>query len=400
VDDAQSRNIEKIIKEQNECSRKVVLKQLSTLHADHSRRGLTSSGATLKAALEIFREQASHFLASLVSHIAPMNHGEESFAMISAGLYQFRLFLEDELNRVAKATSDTIDNKTEAEGFAAAVANIWTEVCSNLASELDHHRPEFVVATIENPAENTGLVTDHDAAGSRLASFWHQMWSDMAIQLLSGDLQPDEEPDIVHAMNKWFNDHQIEACEAEVLGCAHRLWFNYQALQQQVSRDEPDQADHSQWNVPAPTIEAWTTAETQDDCDSPAEGNLFVGDDGVIRRERRTALRSRCDCPAQLRLPSGDRDGQLTNISVGGASLQLSNPPRPGTTALLTWKAHEMYCDVTWAKDKACGLKFEKPIPRSVTCETTGQDIAAVEFAADANNIPLGRKRMRTRLAH
>lgn len=400
MDEAQCKKIQKIIDQQDESSRKVVLKQLSTVHADHSRRGLTSSGATLKAALDIFQEQASHFLASLVSHIAPMNLGEESFAMISAGVYQFRLFLEDELNRVAQATSDTIDNKVEAGGFTAAVANIWTEVCSNLASELEHHRTAFVVRTIEMPVENTRTVIDEDEAARTVAPFWHQMWADMAIELLSGDLQPNEEADIGSAMKEWFSSHQVEACEAEVLDCAHRLWLNYQPFNQQRSTEEPDQAEPSQGNVLAPAIEAWTTAEPDDDCESSADDNLFVSDDGVIRKERRTALRSRCNCHAQLRLPSGDRDGQLTNISASGASLQLNNPPRPGTTVLLTWKAHEIYCDVTWTRDNACGLKFEKPITHSVICETTGQDIEAVEFAADASNIPLGKKRTRTRLAH
>jgi len=150
----------------------------------------------------------------------------------------------------------------------------------------------------------------------------------------------------------------------------------------------------------APSFDAWPITEARDGCDSWTGGHLFVGDDGVIQQERRTTVRSRCDCPAQLQLPSGDRDGQLTNISVSGACLQLSNPPRPGTTALLKWKSHDIFCDVAWATNNACGLKFETRLSRSVICETTGQVSQSSGISADPSNIPLGMKRTRTRVAH
>lgn len=167
-----------------------------------------------------------------------------------------------------------------------------------------------------------------------------------------------------------------------------------------LSADEEDLVGLCRRFALAPSFDGWPITEAHDGCDSWAGGHLFVGDDGVIRKERRTALRSRCDCLAQLQLPSGDRDGQLTNISVSGACLQLSNPPRAGITVLLKWKSYEYFCNVAWATDSACGLKFERPIPRSVICETTGQVGESRGISADPSNIPLGMKRTRTRLAH
>lgn len=240
MDDVVRGKIQKIIEEQDDCSRKVVLKQVSALCAEHSQRGLIRSGATLKSALKIFEEQTSHFIASLVTEIAPMKLGSEGFGIIAAGLNQFLLFLEGELKRLVKVTGDIIEKPAEAQRLGAAVANIWTELRGNLMAELEQHRSAFVTM----PAESEEDKADPDAEGDRehnpMALYWHQMWADTAIQLLTGDLQPDEEADIARSMQQWFADHEVEIRETEMLDCAHLLWRNYEAALQQAALQEAD----------------------------------------------------------------------------------------------------------------------------------------------------------------
>ncbi|MCB2060666.1 MAG: PilZ domain-containing protein [Novosphingobium sp.] len=123
--------------------------------------------------------------------------------------------------------------------------------------------------------------------------------------------------------------------------------------------------------------------------------DFYRGDDGILHDERRATVRARVDCVAQLRMTSGDRSGQLVDISEGGARLYIDNPPRAGTSGLLQWKSFESFCSIAWAREDACGLAFEKPIPYSVVLDTIGRNEEANKPAADHSKIPLGNRRSR-----
>jgi hypothetical protein len=92
-------------------------------------------------------------------------------------------------------------------------------------------------------------------------------------------------------------------------------------------------------------------------------------------------------------MPSGDRQGQLADLSESGACVELSNPPPVGALAMLKWGPHESFCTVVWAKASACGVTFEKPISQSVVFETISENVEAIALAADPTRIPLGQKR-------
>jgi len=122
---------------------------------------------------------------------------------------------------------------------------------------------------------------------------------------------------------------------------------------------------------------------------------FFRGDDGVLHDERRATVRTRVDCSALLRTTSGDRSGQLVDISEGGARLYLDNPPQAGTSGLLQWKSFESFCSVAWARSDACGLAFETPIPYAMVLDTIGRTDETAKPTADHSKIPLGAKRRR-----
>ncbi|MDE2560936.1 MAG: PilZ domain-containing protein [Sphingomonadales bacterium] len=118
----------------------------------------------------------------------------------------------------------------------------------------------------------------------------------------------------------------------------------------------------------------------------------FQGSDEVLQIERRANTRVLTYCAAELRTPAGCRSGQLTNISVGGARLQLRDPPRAGTTVILEWKSFHSFCKVVWSRDDACGLAFEKPLAQGDVAETTGQADAPPNPEADLRSVAVKSK--------
>jgi hypothetical protein len=60
-------------------------------------------------------------------------------------------------------------------------------------------------------------------------------------------------------------------------------------------------------------------------------------------------------------LEVGDRRSTafVEDLSAGGARLQLSNPPRPGTEGSLRWHNFEARIHVLWAKANFCGVEFK-----------------------------------------
>jgi len=88
----------------------------------------------------------------------------------------------------------------------------------------------------------------------------------------------------------------------------------------------------------------------------------------------------------------------MSNISETGVRLELDRPPPEGATVLLQWRAHEQFCKVIWANEDSCGLAFERPIPRDVFLDTTGQEDEPGGPVANPRNISLGKKRSRMQI--
>jgi len=114
--------------------------------------------------------------------------------------------------------------------------------------------------------------------------------------------------------------------------------------------------------------------------------------------ERRASARHAVDCEARLLLASGYRSGRMVNISSEGVRLAISNPPQPGLTVLLQWRGHEAFCKVIWANGEACGINFEKALPRALLLDTTGEaDDSPPAPVAKHGNIQMGQKRSQRR---
>ena len=113
--------------------------------------------------------------------------------------------------------------------------------------------------------------------------------------------------------------------------------------------------------------------------------------------DRRGADRTRIDCPAQLHLTTGIRFGSLWDLSLGGARVQVSDPPRVGSEVLLKWQSHEAFCHVIWATEDMCGLSFDRPLSPEMLDESLKEEQEAKPAGpvAAVGKIPLGQKRRR-----
>lgn len=115
----------------------------------------------------------------------------------------------------------------------------------------------------------------------------------------------------------------------------------------------------------------------------------------AVPAERRDSERTRTECPAQLHLTTGACFGSLWDLSETGARVQIKQPPRAGTEALLKWQSHEALCRVVWARDDMCGVVFFRPLSRTMLDETLREERKPSGPTAEVTNIPLGQKRSR-----
>lgn len=103
--------------------------------------------------------------------------------------------------------------------------------------------------------------------------------------------------------------------------------------------------------------------------------------------------RVRVTCPAGIRTISGERAGQMWDLSETGARLKMSDPPERGETVLLLWKAEQAKSRVVWTEDDMCGLAFETPIAPAVVAQTADALRVLEQPVASLNNILMGRRR-------
>lgn len=123
---------------------------------------------------------------------------------------------------------------------------------------------------------------------------------------------------------------------------------------------------------------------------------LFRGRTAVQQVERRSTPRYKVDCPAQLRMPMGDRQGWLYDISEEGARFTTTNPPPKGTSGLLEWGMHEAFGKIVWSNEEGCGIVFERPLNRAIIDAMAANSAAPAGPVANFGNIPVAPRGRRS----
>ena len=116
--------------------------------------------------------------------------------------------------------------------------------------------------------------------------------------------------------------------------------------------------------------------------------------------ERRSSMRYRVNCPAQLSMPMGNREGRIHDISLDGARFTTSNPPPSGTSGLLEWGPYEAFGKIIWSNEDGCGIEFERAITRAQIEPFVVQNDETAGPTANFGKIPVaprGRRGLVTR---
>ena len=107
--------------------------------------------------------------------------------------------------------------------------------------------------------------------------------------------------------------------------------------------------------------------------------------DSAIGRREHSRLRVRL--PARLTTLDGSSSAVLTDLSFGGAQLEVKRELRPGQQAVLGWHTFEAFGTISWAHDGFCGMHFEEYLAGAVLIATRDLD--------DAEHLASERERVR-----
>lgn len=83
---------------------------------------------------------------------------------------------------------------------------------------------------------------------------------------------------------------------------------------------------------------------------------------GEMATGKRATRRARVLLAAKLRLPQGEADARLRDLSPKGALIECAATPRVGTEVLFVRGAIEIPARVAWAGAGRIGLEFDYPI--------------------------------------
>lgn len=91
-------------------------------------------------------------------------------------------------------------------------------------------------------------------------------------------------------------------------------------------------------------------------------------------RGRRESARLRVHLAARLVSRVGTQHVVLTDLSMRGAQVIVSEPLRVGEELMLLWNGFEAFGDVVWSGPRHCGIRLADPLPAAVLVGTRQLD--------------------------
>lgn len=110
----------------------------------------------------------------------------------------------------------------------------------------------------------------------------------------------------------------------------------------------------------------------------------FRPDPTIGRREH---SRLRVSLPARLTTLDGSSSAVLTDLSFGGAQLEIKCELRQGQQAVLSWHRFEAFGSMSWVHEGMCGMHFDEYLAGAVLIATRDFD--------DAEHLASERERVR-----
>jgi hypothetical protein len=133
--------------------------------------------------------------------------------------------------------------------------------------------------------------------------------------------------------------------------------------------------------------------EASDRCDEWNRLGVYQDANGQTNEERRVALRTRINLPAQLLTAAGSQSVWIADLSEYGAGISTDNPPIGGTPGVLKWGCYEFFFTVAWATDDSCGVMFDAAISGEIVLEAIRKGALKNDRSAEPSRIAHGHKR-------
>lgn len=233
--DKQSREqIRLILDDAADRARKSATGRLRVGYTERNRRGLLHSSITVGEAIETLGEDASRFVADCVGRVAPIEKSIEAFALLSEENERFITFLTTKFDEAVRKGLGGRGQLARAPNFENRFLKMWQDACARSRRQLEIQR--FTFTEPSRDSERSTLVHNVALAGPRkneggkpLARHWDEMWADIAVCLWTGDLQPQSQADVKHAMLDWLSANNIDAGDSTVVSRARQLWQRLQA---------------------------------------------------------------------------------------------------------------------------------------------------------------------------
>ena len=215
------RHVELVLQDAVRDYRQALNGLLQAMYADHSSKGRLHSGTTVRAAIRIMDDLACDAVQSTAAKVRDIPRDADVFVAFRTAMSDLIEFFRDEMPTVVRMASGRMPCEPNSSVEAAALA-LFSEMESKIERKVDI--VEFQLSP--PPREQTPPTPTEQVSktGRRPAPFWDDMWASIARDLYDGDLKPQTQAEIEHAMLLWIENHGYSAAVSTVRARARRLW--------------------------------------------------------------------------------------------------------------------------------------------------------------------------------
>jgi hypothetical protein len=200
---------------------------LSGLQAQQARnRSLGSSGRWFAIA-QLFEDEARKLIRTTSEDVRRLDTDAAAFEIIETTFREFVAMVEAEYFDLGSKAAPFGGSRPIRDQDGNPFALHWNKAKDRLGLEVEASRADFRPASEGRPAPRDS--SHRNAGGKPLAKHWDAMWADIAVQLWTGDLQPLSQADVKRAMQRWFDDHEIDVGDTALVDRARQLWQRMEA---------------------------------------------------------------------------------------------------------------------------------------------------------------------------
>lgn len=228
MDDRQREQLRLIVTHEINLVRRALDARITTVFADHARRGRLHSGATIKVSVRAMGEIAAAFLTDLGAKARVVATDANAFDALSDAVRDCLDACAEQMALVTR-TANGRNTRSSNQSLERVAGDLFSQMRSDIEAKLaimgfDFGRPPAITSTplsSPQPAKKGGRPP---------ADFWDDMWASVAVALFDGGLTPKSQADIERAMADWIEANGHYAADSTIRGRARRLWDRIAAL--------------------------------------------------------------------------------------------------------------------------------------------------------------------------